>query len=293
MRQVPPAHMATINQRVAAARERLRAADLMPAEADLSARLLAEHLLNWDTARLLTSGNEDEPEGFADRFDALVARRAAREPLHYIVGHREFWGLKLEVSPAVLIPRPETELIVEAVLALAPSSHLFTMIDACTGCGNVAVAVATERPNARIVATDISEVALEVARRNAARYGVESRVTFVRADLFGEVSGPVDLVTANPPYVPERHARGLQPEVGGHEPHVALFGGGYDGLTILERVVREAPPLLKPGGHLICEFGFGQEIEVEEILKASADLTLVELKRDLQGLARTAVAIRT
>jgi release factor glutamine methyltransferase len=292
MSQVPPARMATINQRVAAARERLRAADLLPAEADLSARLLAQHLLEWDTAQLLTSGNEHEPDGFADQFDALVARREAREPLHYIVGHREFWGLKLEVSPAVLIPRPETELIVEAVLALAPSSRLFTMIDACTGCGNVAVAVAKERPNARIVATDISETALEVARRNAARHGVEVRVTFVQADVFGDVSGPVDLITANPPYVPERHARGLQPEVGGHEPHVALFGGGYDGLRLLERIVGEAPRLLRPGGHLVCEFGFGQEIEVEEILNASADLTLVELKRDLQGLARTAVAVR-
>jgi release factor glutamine methyltransferase len=285
--------MATINQRVAAARERLRAADLLPAEADLSARLLAQHLLEWDTAQLLTSGNEHEPDGFADRFDALVARRAAREPLHYIVGHREFWGLKLEVSPAVLIPRPETELIVEAVLALAPSSRLLTMIDTCTGCGNVAVAVAKERANARIVATDISETALEVARRNAARHGVEARVMFVQADVFGDVSGPVDLITANPPYVPERHARGLQPEVGGHEPHVALFGGGYDGLRLLERIVREAPQLLRPGGHLVCEFGFGQEIEVEEILNASADLTLVELKRDLQGLARTAIAIRS
>ena len=293
MRQVPPADMVTVNQRVAAARDRLRAADLLPAEADLSARLLAQHLLEWDTAQLLTSGNEHEPDGFADRFDALVARREAREPLHYIVGHREFWGLKLEVTPAVLIPRPETELIVEAALALAPPSQRFTMIDACTGCGNVAVAVAKERANARIVATDISEAALEVARRNAASHGVEARVTFVRADVFGDVSGPVDLITANPPYVPERHARGLQPEVGGHEPHVALFGGGYDGLTLLERVVRESSPLLRPGGHLICEFGFGQEIEVEDILKSSPELTLVELKRDLQGLARTAVAIRT
>jgi release factor glutamine methyltransferase len=167
------------------------------------------------------------------------------------------------------------------------------MIDACTGCGNVAVAVAKERANARIVATDISEAALEVARRNAARHGVEARVTFVQADVFGDISGPVDLITANPPYVPERHAPGLQPEVGGHEPHVALFGGGYDGLTLLERVVRESLPLLRSGGHLICEFGFGQEIEVEEILESSPELTLVELKRDIQGLARTAVAIRT
>ena len=117
-------------------------------------------------------------------------------------------------------------------------------------------------------------------------------MTFVQADLFGDLNGPVDLITANPPYVPERNAPGLQPEVGDHEPHVALFGGGDDGLRMIERVVREAPPLLRAGGHLICEFGFGQEIEVEEILEASTELTLVELKRDLQGIARTAVAIR-
>lgn len=283
----------SVHQLVANARDRLRTAGLAPAEADLSARLLAEHVLGWDTARLLTSGGDYEPHGFAETFGALVARRAAREPFHYIVGHREFWGLKLEVSPAVLIPRPETELIVEAVLALVPSSQLFTMIDACTGCGNVAVAVAKERRNARIVATDISTAAIEVAQRNAARHGVEARVMCVQADLFGDLTGPVDLITANPPYVPERNAPGLQPEVGGHEPHVALFGGGDDGLRMFERVVREAPPLLRPGGHLICEFGFGQEIEVEEILEASSELTLVELKRDLQGLARTAVAIRT
>jgi release factor glutamine methyltransferase len=283
----------SIHQRVAEARERLRAEGLAPSEADLGARLLAEHLLAWDTATLLASGGEAEPDGFAERYAALVARRASREPLHYIVGHREFWGLKLEVSPAVLIPRPETELIVEAVLALTPSSELFTMIDACTGCGNVAIAVATERRNARIVATDISEAALEVARRNAARHSVEARVMFVQADIFGDLTGPVDLITANPPYVPVRNAPGLQPEVGLHEPHVALFGGGDDGLVMFERVVRESAPLLRPGGHLICEFGFGQEIEVETILEASSAFTLVELKRDLQGLARTAVAIRT
>lgn len=284
--------MTSIHRRVAAARGRLRAAGLAPAEADLSARLIAEHLLEWDTARLLASGGERPPDEFAERFDALVARRAAREPLHYIVGHREFWGLKLEVSPAVLIPRPETELIVEAVLALAPAAPVFTMIDACTGSGNVAIAVAKERRNTRIVATDISESALAVARRNAARHGVEARVTFVQADLFGDVGGPVDVITANPPYVPERSAPGLQPEVGRHEPHVALFGGGDDGLRMVERVIREAPPRLRSGGYLICEFGFGQEVEIESMVNASAELRLLELKRDLQGLARTVVAVR-
>jgi release factor glutamine methyltransferase len=213
-----------------------------------------------------------------------VARRAAREPLAYITGHREFYGLELEVTPDVLIPRPETEIIVEAVLSSMSTLQLFTMIDACTGCGNIAVAVAKERANARIVATDVSAGALDVARRNAARHGVENRVIFVQADLFGDI-------TANPPYVAQRNASGLQPEVGGHEPHVALFGGD-DGLEIVKRVVAEAPRLLRPGGLLLFEFGFGQEIDAEQLLRDSRALAFVDLKRDLQGIARTAIARR-
>ncbi len=261
--------------------------------ANLDARLLAQHVLGWDTAGLLANAGDVAPENFPAAYETLVARRAAREPLAYITGHREFWGLELEVTPDVLIPRPETELIVEAAIASMPATQLFTVIDACTGCGNVAIALAHERKNARVVATDISEVALAVARRNAARHGVESRVAFVLADLFGDLAGPVDLITANPPYVPHRNAPGLQPEVGDHEPHVALFGGGNDGLTLIERIVHDAPPLLRPGGFLIFEFGFGQEVEVEDLVNASSELALLDLKRDLQGIARTAVARRT
>jgi release factor glutamine methyltransferase len=284
--------MITIAARVAEARLQLRAAGLPEAEADLGARLLAEHVLGWDRARLLTSGTEAEPDGFAERYASLIARRAAREPVDYIVGYREFWGLRLEVTSAVLVPRPETELIVEAAVALAPATQVFTMIDACTGSGNVAIAVATGRHNARVIATDISPQALDVARRNAARHGVEGRVIFVEADLFDGVPGPVDLVTANPPYVPAVSAPGLQPEVGRYEPGVALFGGD-DGLEIVQRIVHEAPLLIRTGGHLIFEFGFGQEVEVERLVNGTPDLELVELKRDLQGIARTAVARRT
>jgi release factor glutamine methyltransferase len=254
--------------------------------------LLAQQVLGWDATQLLTSAGDVPPDTFPPAFEALVARRASREPMAYITGHKEFWNLQFEVSPAVLIPRPETELIVEAVLAIVPASQLFTMIDACTGCGNVAVAVAHQLAGARIVATDISEAALEVARRNSARFGTEGRVNFVRADLFGALGGPVDVITANPPYVAERNAGGLQPEVGEHEPGVALFGGGQDGLALVERLVREAPPLLRPGGHLIFEFGFGQEVEVEALVESAPSLTLLELKRDLQGIARTVVSRR-
>jgi release factor glutamine methyltransferase len=277
---------------VAAASDRLRDAGIDVA-ANLDARLLAQQVLGWDATQLLTSAGDVPPDTFPAAFEALVARRASREPMAYITGHKEFWNLQFEVSPAVLIPRPETELIVEAVLAIVPALELFTMIDACTGCGNVAVAVAHERAGARIVATDVSEAALEVARRNSARYGVENRVNFVEADLFGDLNGPVDLITANPPYVAERNGPGLQPEVAEHEPHVALFGGGDDGLTMIERIVREAPPLLRFGGHLIFEFGLGQDVEIESLVTSSPYLTLLGLKRDLQGIARTAVSRRT
>jgi release factor glutamine methyltransferase len=280
----------TIREYVAAASDRLREVGI-ESGANLDARLLAQHILGWDTGRLLASAGDVPPDTFPKAFEALVARRASREPLAYITGHKEFWNLQFEVSPSVLIPRPETELIVEAVLAVVPDRQLFTMIDTCTGCGNVAVAVARERTGARVVGTDISEVALDVARRNAARHGVEGRVAFEQADLFGDLSGPVDVITANPPYVPDESEAGLQPEVGRHEPHVALFGGAK-GLVTISRLVRKAPELLRPGGYLIFEFGYGQDVEIEALVESSANLTLLDLKRDLQGIARTAVTRR-
>jgi release factor glutamine methyltransferase len=280
----------TIREYVANASDRLSDAGI-DAAANLDARLLAQHVLGWDTARLLMSAGDVPPDTFPAAFETLVARRVAREPLAYITGRKEFWNLPFEVTPAVLIPRPETELIVEAVLAVVPATQIFTMIDVCTGCGNIAVAVAHERSGARIVATDVSEAALVVARRNGARHAVEGRVQFVQADLFGDLRGPVDVITANPPYVAEESARGLQPEVGEHEPSVALFGGA-GGLVVIERLVRDGPPLLRPGGHLIFEFGYGQDVEVESLVSSSPSLTLLELKRDIQGIARTAVCRR-
>jgi release factor glutamine methyltransferase len=282
----------TIHARVAAARERLRAAGLSSNEADLDARLLAQHVLGWQTAQFLSSGTDHEPAGFLEAFDGLIARRAAREPVSYIIGRREFWGLSFEVSRDVLIPRHETELIVEIALELFPAKDMApAIVDACTGSGIVAVALAVERPNARIVATDISSTAIEVARRNAARLGVAERVTFVCGDLLDPITAPVDLITCNPPYVPEVSRPGLQPEVREHEPAVALFGG-RDGLRLVARTVAAAPPRLCRGGYLVFEFGCGQDVEIEALVEAQPDLELVELRRDLQGIARTCVARR-
>lgn len=283
----------TIYTRVAEARRRLRDAGIRSVESDLDARLLAEFALGWTTERFLTSADEPEPDGFARRYEELVSRRAGREPLAYIVGRREFWGLRFEVAPGVLIPRPETELVVEAALEiLAPNDRQAIVADVCTGSGCIAVALAHERPLARVAATDISEAAVEIARRNAARHGVADRVQVTHADVLEGIAGPFDLIVSNPPYIREHERTLLQREVREHEPHVALFGG-LQGLDLIERLVGQASARLRPGGHLIFEFGFGQDVEVEDFITSAPGLRLLELRRDLQGIARTAVARRS
>jgi release factor glutamine methyltransferase len=286
--------MTTVQERVAAARQILSDAGIGASEAAISARMLAEHLLGWDTTRYLTSGNEPEPAGFGERYAAAVARRAAREPAAYITGRREFWGLPLEVSPAVLIPRPETELIVEAALDVfgGDARARLDVADACTGSGNLAIALAHELAQASIVATDISGEALEVGRRNAERHGVADRIRFVRANVLDGVRGPFDLIVANPPYVRRGDRPALQPEVRDHEPGVALFGGAT-GTELVAAVVEQGFARLRPGGYLMFEFGFGQEIVAEALIDAVDGLTLVGLCHDLQGLARMAIARRT
>jgi release factor glutamine methyltransferase len=283
----------TVHEQVFAARQRLRDAGISQIECDLEARLLAQHVLGWSAERFLTDAHAPEPAGFSPSYDALVSRRVTREPFAYIVGGREFWGLHFEVNPAVLIPRPSTELIVEAVLDLfRERSAPLDVVDVCTGCGCVAVAVAHERPAARIVGTDISPAALEVARRNATRHGVGARVTFRQGDLLQGIHRPIDAILANPPYVVDGAAPALQPEVRDHEPAVALFGGA-EGLDLLTRLVDEAPSRLRPGGYLVLEFGLGQDVEIEELLERAPELRLIDIRRDLQGIARTVVAQRS
>jgi release factor glutamine methyltransferase len=284
--------MVTIQDRVAAARQVLRDAGIGPAEAELSARRLAEHVLGWDTARYFTSANEAEPSRFAESYHALVARRAAREPSAYITGRQEFWDLSFEVSPSVLIPRPETELIVETALDHYGSDRgrPLAIADAGTGCGCLAVALAREFVRAAVVATDISEAALVIAGRNARRHGVADRIRFVHANMLDTLDD-FDLIVANPPYVRDGDRRALQPEVRDYEPGVALFGGD-SGFDLVVSVVEQAAGRLRPGGFLIFEFGYGQDDAVEELLANTRGITMVGLRRDLQGIARTAVARR-
>jgi len=283
----------SIHAHVAWARQRLREAGIPSGEADLDARLLAQTLLQWDSARLLTGGDEAGPPDFEERYRALVARREAREPLAYILGRQEFWNLPFEVTPAVLIPRPETELIVEVALELFEQPVAPVRVaDLGTGSGCLAIAIARERPRSRLVAIDISEEALEVARRNAVRHGVADRMVFVRSDLLGGISGEFDLIVSNPPYVPESNRGTLQPEVRDHEPGMALFAG-LDGLSAIRRLLSESAGCLGRSGVLLFEFGFGQSDAVRRLISAAPGLTMVGLRQDLQGIQRVAVARRS
>ena len=282
--------MTTPYERIAQARSRLVHAGIPDQDAAFDAEVLARHALGWDRAALISRGREGTPPGFAERFDALVARRVLREPVAYIVGHREFWGLDFEVTPDVLIPRPETEIIVEEAVAFGRANACRRIVDAGTGSGCIAVAVARELSGVQVIATDVSAAALAVASRNAARHGVANRISFVRTDVLDGLDAVADLILSNPPYVPERDAAGLQPEVAKFEPLSALFGGD-DGLDVVRRLVQQAPKALAPGGRLVIEFGVGQEQEVLSAA-ASAGWKVVTVRPDLQGIPRTIVLSR-
>jgi release factor glutamine methyltransferase len=283
----------SIAAHVMTARRRLRSAGLAPADADLDARLIAQHVLGWTTERFLTDAPGIPPDGFQTAYSRLIGRRGAREPLAYIVGHREFWGLDIEVTPAVLVPRPETELLVESVLEwLGSGTGAVTIGDVCTGSGCIAVALARERPAATIIGLDISSAALAVARANAIRHGVADRIRFVRADLLSGIAGPFDVLVANPPYVPFCDRPALASEVAHHEPALALFGG-EDGTAVIRRLVPQARELIRDGGTLMFEFGLGHAEAVAELIAATPGLALVDLRRDLQDIPRVAIARRT
>lgn len=277
----------TIRARLQAATASLREAGWSDNAAGVDADVLLRHVLGWDRATLLLRREEPLPPDAATTFDALLARRLGREPVAYLTGTREFYGRAFAVSSAVLIPRPETELIVDRVLRDTPTDAAPRIVDACTGSGILAVTLACERPRARIVATDISRPALAVARENARTHGVAGRVTFVAADLLAPLPGPFDLIVANPPYVARRDAPGLSRDVRDYEPDVALFGGD-DGLALVRRLLREVATRLAPGGWLAMEFGAGQGYDVAHHA-TDAGFDRCEILADLQGIERTLV----
>lgn len=280
-----------LHERLAAAREQLVRAGIQPSEAAIDVELYARTILQWDRARLLLHLQSAVPDTLEPQFSDWLARRERFEPSAYIVGEREFWGLDFFVTPAVLVPRPETELVVEETVAIARAEgQSLRIADIGTGSGCIAVSVAHDVPRCTVIATDVSSRALEVARRNSERHAVDRRIHFVCTPYLDGVHGTFNVITANPPYVRTIDKRGLSPDVL-QEPHVALFGG-VSGLEHIDAVLATASQALRPGGWLVMEFGFGQEDEVRELASRQPNLFVDRTRADLQGLARTAIIQR-
>jgi release factor glutamine methyltransferase len=279
-----------LHEALATGRAALVAAGLSPADAGVDVDLFARTILGWDRARLLAAQREPVPGGLEPRFSEWIARRARREPAAYITGVREFWGLEFQVTPAVLIPRPETEFIIEETLDVLRASPAPHVADIGTGSGCLAVTMAVEHPHARVTASELSEDALAVARANAARHRVADRMTFVHTSYLDGVEGPFDVIVANPPYVRDADRPALSRDVR-HEPEVALFGGG-DGLRNVAGVLDTAVAKLVAGGWLAMEFGYGQEDGVEQLVDARPQLRLDRVRADLQQIPRTAIIQR-
>jgi release factor glutamine methyltransferase len=260
----------------------------------MNAELLIMFTLDCNRAYLYAHPERELTADELRRYDNALARRATGVPAQYITGHQEFWGLDLIVSPAVLIPRPETEHVVETALGLAkpdgrgrPSPHNLRIVDVGTGSGAIALALAKELPSAEIDATDISAEALEVARANAARHELSSRIKFHQTDLLsGLPHGEFDIVVSNPPYVGESEEDSVQLEVRKFEPRNAVFAGPT-GLEVIERLIPQAHVALRAGGWLVLEISGTIAVRVRGLLSGWTDTGIAN---DLQGVARVATA---
>ena len=230
-------------------------------------------------------------------FALSIERRKLREPLQYITGDQEFWGLPFKVTPDVLIPRPETEFVVEAALTAVKENGMPVIVDLCTGSGCIAISLAKELPKARIFATDRSDRALPVAQENARLNGVADRIRFLEGDLFGpleelDLLGRIDCIATNPPYVRSGDLTTLQPEVRDFEPAMALFAGP-EGTEIAERIIHQAPEYLKSGGSLIMEMGMGQTAALGQIIEDTHKFGPIEVVKDLAGIERVIITRKT
>lgn len=253
----------------------------------LDAELLLSHAIGLDRVQLIVDSARPLAAEELARYRELMVRRRRSEPIAYILGEREFYGLRFSVNRHVLIPRPDTETLVNVALGRTRGRHLHgRAIDVCTGSGCVAIAFAKERPTWQVTGTDISEEALAVARHNALRLGTIWNLDFRLCDLLADVGAErcFDLIMANPPYVPDAEIPTLSADVKNHEPHGALRGGP-DGLSLIRRLVKAAPALLAPGGVLAIEVGAGQAERVAKGLKAYG-FSEVQQERDYGSIER-------
>ncbi|HEY4140858.1 MAG TPA: peptide chain release factor N(5)-glutamine methyltransferase, partial [Pseudolabrys sp.] len=252
------------------------------------ARLLIAEALDIGRTELMVNGDRIVTPDQVKAIDALAQRRLAREPVARILGRKEFWSLPLDVSAAVLVPRPETETLVEAALDFVVRGGLrmeaLRILDIGTGSGALMLALLHELEKAHGTATDISGAALSVARANAERLDLASRCTFVECNIAEGVTGPFDLIVSNPPYIVHAEIASLDPEVRDYDPELALDGGG-DGLDAYRAIARDAHSLLAPGGRLIIELGAGQGPAVS-VLFADAGLKVTSVRDDLAGIPR-------
>jgi release factor glutamine methyltransferase len=260
-----------------------------PDRARRDAETLLLHHIGKNRAWLMAHGDDEFAGCRAVSYAAVLKRRLRGEPIQYITGETEFYGLPFRVTPDVLIPRPETEHLVEKVIPLCAGLERPRIVDVGTGSGAIAVAIAHALPQAQVMATDVSDAALAIARGNAQRNGVAERMFFAQGDLLEPVKGELfDVVASNPPYVPEEDRASLDVEVREYEPEQALFGG-LGGMDAYRRLIPQAADTLAPGGHIVLEIGYGQRRAIEALLTAGG-YEEIEFVPDLQGIARVAIA---
>jgi release factor glutamine methyltransferase len=263
-----------------------------PERAKLDAETLLIAAVGKNRAWLLAHGDDELPDAAAEHFAEWVERRSSGEPIQYITGEAEFYGLPFRVNCDVLIPRPETEHLVEKSIELASGFTHPRIVDVGTGSGAIAIALARKLPNVSVTAVDLCEAALGLARENAQRNNVAERIRFLHGDLLAPVaSEQFEIIVSNPPYVAERERDSLAVEVRDYEPPQALFAG-EDGFAIYRRLIPAAYVALVPGGFLLLEIGYGQEASVRELL-AAAGFTEIAFIADLQGIPRVASARRS
>lgn len=259
----------------------------------LDAEVLLAHALKCKRVELYTRYDQAVIEPMRSAFRALVKQRAEGMPVAYLVGRKEFFSLALTVSPAVLIPRPDTETLVVEFLSAFKGVAAVRAVDVGTGSGAIALACLSQHKTARFTATDLSADALAIARGNAVHLGLSERIAFQQGDLLEPLSkvAPFDAILSNPPYIPTAEIARLDPGVKDHEPHTALDGGA-DGLRIVARLIAQAVPLLKPGGRIFLEIGSAQEAPVRALLAAQPELELAPTVRDAANHPRVVPARR-